>query len=242
MRDFSYDIRDAINDGTLSELVNKCSGDETLAYSYDERPYIILPKAFDSDECIMAVAQASQGHFPYEQPDGEKGYSLANEIPFTSIINERFLTITLVKSGELSSKDDCSWDKGDLLLLSRRYAMDPLKVMLDHVHPHIVPENGPVRTYGPMPSRIFYGDENEIDANVLDGEVARQMKKNDFYKRHGGDYCEIYLRAQIRPWISTSAIILSPGMGAMGIFEVKSEGRVVYHPWTVGISTGKPAH
>lgn len=126
------------------------------------------------------------------------------EIPFTCLIDEEKLVIKKVRKGMIGTFGDCDWEKGVLLKNTfNESGKLKLKVMLGHTHPP---------RYGAVCSNVYYDVHND---------------------RFGGDYLDMSKWMKKSEIISRFHIIMSPAENQLGIFELKEEGVIVYHPWCV---------
>jgi len=236
-KDFSSEFSQAIEQGlpTKEEFIEKkYKGDPTLDYSISKEIVKISPKVIYEQ---LGGQNTLEYISSYSQSLKSEG-CLAMEIAFSALIDESSLKIIQVIVGEVGNSGECDIDAG--VLLKNSYAAaekTKTKVSLGHTHPVFTLENGladPKRTYGAIPSLIPYTSKKQVKASFRNNEkLANEIIRTEIYKQYRGDYVELYMRPQLEPLISNYAMILSPVLKQLGIFEVKEKGVIVYHPWIV---------
>lgn len=127
--------------------------------------------------------------------------TLEREVAFTCLADEGIPLIREVRFGSVGTYDNCFWETNNCLRKSLTVAeRTGLRVVLGHTHPS---------GYGPVCSNIYYWDDCP----------------------YGEDYFMILWRMRRYPnLISRFHIIMTPLDEQIGVFELKSRGRVIYHP------------
>ena len=228
--DFSIELSNALKQGFLfkNEFISKkYKGDPTLEYSVSDEAIKLSSKVVSDLEYISKYSLSLK-----------TDYCLAMEIAFSALIDETSLKITRIFMGEVGDCGECDIDAGDLLTKSFAEATKTnTKVSLCHTHPVFSSEGNtidPELMYGAIPSCIAYGSAKQVkDSFKKNEKLADEIIRTKIYKHHRGDYVELFMRAQLEPMISKYAIIMSPALKKLGIFEVNQGGNIVYHPWVI---------
>lgn len=125
---------------------------------------------------------------------------LDREIPFACLIDTRAQVIEEAIRGSIGTFGLCDWHKGKLLPRAYTKARER-KLKIMLGHTH--PQN-----YGPVCSNI---------QRPQDGPF-------------GGDFTEMWEMMKQSSLISEFHIIMTPRDNQIGVFELKRDGRVIYHP------------
>ena len=230
MRDFYFKIRKAIGNNTIERLIKDFSADPKLHYGISSK---VVTINFEGGLDLRKIYERSLGKFRYNE-EKEKGVYLAIEIPFVGIFDPAKLIFHRFLMGHTGSKDMCCWLEGGFLedVCKKAQELD-MKIALGHTHPVVVPDNGPERAYGAICSRI---DWTKDDLIKFGDWLSLKRLETGIYKKFGGDYGAIWTLVQENELISNFALIMSPALNQLGIFEVNDGGSIVYHPFQIGLN------
>jgi hypothetical protein len=223
MEDFYFILKQALESGRIRDMVAELNGDNSLDYRLSDSPVTIGALAY-----YKSLSDFNSLEHIYERT---KKTNL--EIPYVNLIDEQKMTITETIRGSIGSQGLCDWHAGSLLRQAfNKTLFSDLKICLGHTHPVIYPESGPVRKYGALCSRIIWRAADLRDIFIAQGDkIAEVMLDSGLCKKYGADYCEMLIRTKLFAPISKYASIMSPRTGQFGLFEIKDDGVVEYHPW-----------
>lgn len=228
MKDIFKEIEVSMKKGRLHELLYHYLADDSLDYDISKEPIYILKKAFfeslGGNNSLEYICNHSMFH--------KTRNCLATEIAATALIDENIKTIHKFIEGAIGSSLGCSWEEGRLLQRSYEEVDGTgFKVSLGHTHPVYVYKNADDCICGAIPSCTHFKSKDIVREWIKDPIIRKYIFDSKIYKQFGGDYIETYARSKISQKISRFSWIVSPAIGQLGVFEVKSKGRIIYHPW-----------
>ena len=234
MEDFYNLIEHALENDYIDKLVQDYKGDSTLTYSISSEVVTIPNNVFSGKNSLENISNKSKGRYEYTQENGKIGKYLAIEIAFAGIFDEKNLNLKEILIGGVGNQTACFWEDGKLLKNSYRKAKESgLKVILNHTHPVIQRNEGEIRNYGALPSWVPYECEEDFNNYVKDEKIKNMLKNSGLCEKYGADYCEILVRSKNVKNTSNFAMIMSPRLNQLGIFQLKEEGQIIYHPWKI---------
>ncbi len=220
MQDFHRLVKEALEEDRVKNFLKDWNADKNIKLSLSPAYVHIKKNAFFKDTSGVNSLQHIY----------QRSKQTNDEIAFTAIFDPDFLTIHEIIKGRTGDSNACDWNKGNLLKESYKQAdIVRYKVMLCHTHPKKKWTNGKPKPYGAICSKIKW-TKKDLKA-VHDDGIAKKMLDTGIYKTYGGDYCEMYMRAKEEEKVCDHFLIISPRCNQLGIFKIKSKGRVVYHPW-----------
>lgn len=227
MKDFYFEIKKALKNKRIQGLIKQFNADPNLIYKISPKIITISTSALLE---LEEISKKSLGNFKYQNKE-EKGTFVAIEIAFSGVFNPIKYRFCAFIEGNTGDQNMCSWTEGNLLELSFKKARKlNMKISLGHTHPVIIPNSGQKRTYGAICSKVYWTKE-QLEA--FGDELALKQLETGIYKRFGGDYGEMWTLFQKEKLISNFALIISPALNQLGVFEVNENGVIVYHPWEI---------
>jgi hypothetical protein len=212
MEDFFHKVQSAIQNNSVGSLFKKYNADPNIKIGISLDIITIDSKAFyetNNNSLTFIFNEA---------------YRTNNEIAFSGLIDENNLYISEFVRGETGDHNGCDWDSGDLLPYSYERALDQgNKVILGHTHP---------ASYGAICSNRYW---SKWQLEKYKDFVTLKNLETGLYRKYGGDYCELYIRAMEDHFISNFSAIMNPWENHLGIFELdlNKKGSVIYHPWQI---------
>jgi len=211
MEDFFRVVKKNMNEGSINQMLFDWNADKNIKLSISKKPILIFPNAFYQSNNEDSLEEIYQ-----------KSGKLKKEIPYAGIINQSDFLISKVIEGSLGCDSYCDWEKGKLLKLAKKEASkNNLKISLGHTHP---------KSCGAICSKVYW---TKKELREMSGESVGYMLNSKIYKKHGGDYSEMFAWTKIDQKMSEIFSIMSPGEKQIGFFEIREQGNVIYHPWKI---------
>lgn len=188
----------------FSQLVKKAQADlglSCLVAKYNGDKKLRLEFSPRMIKILPEALLKSINHFDSLEHIQLRSKKIGREIPFACLIDESTRFVIRTFKGAIGAPGFCCWESGSLLSRSMKTA----------------------RASG---AKVMLGHTHPAGFGAICSDIY--YRKTD---RFGADYLDMLALMKEYPDISRFHLIMSPLENQLGLFELKDNGCVIYHPW-----------